>query len=182
MTKVAYCQKKSDLIRGGYYSCTRHEGHSGPHFAESGDEADFGKYGEWEIGDMGETFSEESMGVVVGDGHPKDNQISLLRCLLEKCRAPEHITKYCETNDCPRCEFDVWKTELEAPYVPRGKSKPFPMLDEPRTIPWELGIAIWETLYNPLFNDQTAGRLAERGGFSWEEVKLMARKMQEKKG
>ena len=49
------------------------------------------------------------------------------------------------------------------------------MLDEPRKIPWALGVCIWETLYNPRYHDQTAQRIAERGGFSWDEVRVMAR-------
>lgn len=52
----------------------------------------------------------------------------------------------------------------------------FPMLDEPRSIPWAIGKAIWETLYNPVYQGQSAERIAERGGFGWDEVKLMARK------
>ena len=52
----------------------------------------------------------------------------------------------------------------------------FPMLDGVRKIPWELGVAIYEHLYNPLYGDrQSVEVIAERGGFSWDEIQLFAK-------
>lgn len=114
--------------------------------------------------------------IIVGRDHPKDDTILLLQCLLEASYPKEHIKAECGTNDCPRCVFDHYKGELEKPYVENpGDKKFFPMLDGVRRIPWALGVAIWETLYNPRYQDQSAERIAERGGFGWEEVQNMAR-------
>lgn len=114
--------------------------------------------------------------IIVGPGHPNDDTISLLQCLLEQAAPRPHAKDRCETNDCPRCVFDHYKKELEAAYKPRaGDKRAFPMLDGGPSIPWALGVAIWETLYNPRYNDQSAERIAERGGFGWDELKLMAR-------
>lgn len=114
--------------------------------------------------------------IIVGENHPADDTISLLQCVLEQCPEPKHRKEHCDTNDCPACVFKHYKKKLEDPYKPRPEdAKAFPMLDEPREIPWALGLAIWETLYNPLYHDQTVERLAQRGGFGWEEVKLLAK-------
>lgn len=116
--------------------------------------------------------------IIVGNGHPSADTISLLQCLLEQCTTPKHIKERCDTNDCPRCVYDVYAKELEAPYrEEKADGKNFPMLDGERQIPWALGVAIWETLYSKLYpNEQTAARIAERGGFGWDEVQQMAAK------
>lgn len=114
--------------------------------------------------------------IIPGENHPLADTISLLQCILEQCQKPKHFNKHCDTNNCPACVYEVYQKELEAPYKPKAADgKAFPMLDEPREIPWALGLAIWETLYNPLYHDQTAVRIAERGGFGWKEVQLMAK-------
>lgn len=120
--------------------------------------------------------------IVPGEGHPTEDTISLLQCLLEKSEIPHHIKKDCGTNDCPRCEYDVWAAELRAPYKPkRNDVRAFPMLDGERSIPWGVAGAIWEHMYAKLFpGEQTLTRLAERGGFSWEEIQMMARLMKQK--
>lgn len=121
--------------------------------------------------------------IVPGRHHTPKNQISLLQCLLEQCQVPQHLVTLCGSNKCPRCVYDAYKAELEATYVPTaGSIAPvFPMLDEPRKIPWDLGEAIYDTLYHPIYSDQKLHRLAERGGFGWDEVKLMAREWARKK-
>ena len=119
--------------------------------------------------------------IVPGRGHTRDNQISLLQCILESCAPPEHLKVDCDTDNCKRCVYDLYTKELEADYKPRSAdTKSFPMLDGVRKIPWALGYAIWETLYEPVYHDQTAARLAERGGVGWEEVQLMAREAAKK--
>lgn len=116
--------------------------------------------------------------ILVGEGHPDDDTISLLQCMLEQCQEPNHIKERCGSNDCPGCVFDHYKKELEAPYRKDPETKFYPMLDGERQIPWALGVAIWETLYRRLYpNEQSAARIAERGGFSWEEVQQMAAQM-----
>ena len=120
--------------------------------------------------------------IVQSQGHTRENQISLLQCILETCVPPAHGLKaHCGTNDCPRCVYDTYKAELEAPEKSRPSTqRAFPMLDGVRKIPWLLAHSIWETLYEPLYHDQKLERLAERGGFGWEEVQLMARTAAEK--
>lgn len=115
--------------------------------------------------------------IIPGPGHSRDNIISLLQAMLEQCPLPRHKKDRCGSNDCPRCEYDTWKKELEAAYKPRSEdARSFPMLDgKARQIPWALGVAIWETLYSKLYpNEQSAARIAERGGFGWEEIQMMA--------
>ena len=50
----------------------------------------------------------------------------------------------------------------------------FPMQGGP-AIPWLIAKAIYDTLYAPRYGTtQSLDRLAERGGFGWDEVKLFA--------
>jgi hypothetical protein len=54
-------------------------------------------------------------------------------------------------------------------------SRRFPMLDGP-DIDWVTAEKIY-VLYKALYtNEQTLERIAERGGFGWDEVKLMVKK------
>ena len=43
-----------------------------------------------------------------------ENEISLLRCLVELMSIPNHIDKLCGTNDCPKCNWDVIAEEYLA--------------------------------------------------------------------
>ncbi len=54
--------------------------------------------------------------IIPGDGHDKDNIISLLQCLVELAPEPEHRAPkkdWCGTNKCPRCNYDGYRQELE---------------------------------------------------------------------
>ena len=112
--------------------------------------------------------------IVPGPDHPQADIISLLQCVVEQMDLPEHRRDLCGSTDCRRCVADHYRKELEAAYKPKPSDKRFfPMLDGP-ALPRDLGTAVWEFLYNPRYHDQSAERLAERGGFGWEEVKRMA--------
>ena len=76
--------------------------------------------------------------------------------------------------DSARCQYELDKLN----------NKLFPMQDGP-DIPWWLGELIWETLYAKVSpasaRDQDARRIAERGGFSWEEVSIMWKNLKKKR-
>lgn len=58
--------------------------------------------------------------IIPGKGHSAENVISLLQCLVETMVEPEHAgERFCGTNKCDRCNYDVWKEELEAPFKER---------------------------------------------------------------
>lgn len=40
-----------------------------------------------------------------------ENEISLLRCLIELINVPKHIEKLCGTNNCDRCNWDYYAEE-----------------------------------------------------------------------
>lgn len=52
----------------------------------------------------------------------------------------------------------------------------FPMQGQPNCpIPWAVAEAIYETMYAPLYGrGQSLQRIAERGGFAYGEIKIMA--------
>ena len=41
----------------------------------------------------------------------KDNQISLLSCLMETMNVPKHKKSFCETNKCARCNWECYAKE-----------------------------------------------------------------------
>lgn len=66
----------------------------------------------------------------------------------------------------------------------REKSKSFPMIDSDIDITWDIAEKIYKK-YCALFGtDQSLERIAERGGFGWDEVeninKMYAKKLQSK--
>lgn len=59
--------------------------------------------------------------------------------------------------------------------------KRFPMLNSPIDIDWKTAEKIYE-LYSKLYGtSQTLERIAERGGFGWDEVELIIQKAKQKK-
>ena len=79
---------------------------------------------------------------------------------------------------CGACEVD-FPTAEEWNTRPVSEEKIFPMLDGP-DIPWSLAEEIYEK-YHVLYHEQTLERLAERGGFGWEEVKHLWKECLRKK-
>jgi len=55
----------------------------------------------------------------------------------------------------------------------------FPMLGGQPSITWKIARHIYETLYAPLNGtSQSLERIAQRGGFGWEEIPFMIKQMQ----
>lgn len=53
--------------------------------------------------------------------------------------------------------------------------KMFPMLDGGPPLPWAVAEALYTHMYDPLYGTrQSLERIAERGGFGYDEIRLMA--------
>lgn len=52
---------------------------------------------------------------VIGELCKMENEVSLLRAMVEQARVPAHNTERCGSNDCPACEWLAFADQLGWP-------------------------------------------------------------------